>query len=107
MMRAPALLRTLTRAPDPQQRHYYSRARGHIIASGGSGMIGEATLVGCVRLTQELFDNNRHRHKTDVSWASVAAQYKNPHAWVFASPTRYAQPVYPPRKPGQVIWALL
>ena len=104
-----AALLVYAHSPLPQIRNNATaiRERVGIIASGGGGMIGEATLVGCVRLTQELFENNRHRHKTDVSWASIVARYKNPHAWVFASPTRYAQPVHPPRKPGQVIWALL
>ena len=40
------------------------RARVGIIASGGGCMMGEATLVGCMPLTEALFEANRSHHQT-------------------------------------------
>lgn len=81
-----------------------TRKRGPVyLIRGGSGcIVGQTDIVGCIRLTEELFERSREKHRIEAGYGSLP--YSCPWAWIFANSVRYKDPV-PYRHPqGAVIW---
>lgn len=80
------------------------RGRIFIAYSKTSEIFGEIEIYDTVKLTKEIFDNNRDKHLSESSWDTLSAKYKNPYAWLLKNPLIYDVPIPYNHPKGAIIW---
>lgn len=83
-----------------------SNIRGVIglVQCESSMVFGETNMIESIPLTEELFVNNRDKHKLDISWEELISIYKKPYAWVFSDTHKYDEPKRFKNLQGSVKW---
>ena len=76
-----------------------------LIKSGSGKIFGEAELIDCIKLTEELYNSNLDKHCIDFDYAEVG--YKSPYSWVIKNPIKYKEPKPYKHPNGAVIWVKL
>lgn len=87
-------------------RNNDTKKRGRIaIAYSKTGCkYGEVDLIDTIKLTKELFENNRIKHHSQSTWEQLIEKYKNPYAWIMKNPELYKNPKKYVHPNGAIIW---
>lgn len=75
-----------------------------LIQSGSGHIMGKATLVGAIALSDDLYFSSIDKHKVAHGGKMP---YKKTYAWVFTNPVRFEKPVPYKHPQGAVIWVNL
>ena len=73
-----------------------------LIESGSGQIKGKANLTDCIKLTKELYEQNREKHQIPADYESLP--YKQPYAWVLRDARRNEKPIPYKHPQGAVIW---
>lgn len=85
-------------------RNTKTRGEVQLIQSGSGYILGEATLVDCILLSEERYFSSVEQHQ--IIHDGIMP-YQKTYAWVFETPVRYEQPIPYQHPQGAVIWVKL
>lgn len=99
----------LDRAKTWEIRGSKTNIRGEIgiIMSASGKVFGTINLVGCEKLNEQIWEENRANHLVDLTWEELTAIYKTPYAWIMKEANRWGESVKYEHKQGCVIWVNL
>lgn len=83
------------------------RGKIFLIQSGTKMILGECRIIDCIKLDENMFENNRSIHFSHKKYSELL--YKTPYAWVIdeKSIKKYEQPVQYEHPSGAIIWVNL
>ena len=73
-----------------------------LIESGSGEIKGETNLTDCIKMTKELYEQNREKHQIPEEYEGLP--YKQPYAWIFKDTDRHEKPIPYKHPQGAVIW---